>query len=341
MTTAGSIPPFEAAPPPVPRHNRADHFAKAILCDALSCASIGPPETEVEVVAAAQKIDVYATPDPIRAAERVKMGWLGELFTGASLFEPFSRTPNLSRIRRVIGKHHGWHHELERRAREAARARTGEGRNDDAEVEVVPFPRLVVISTGRPEAVLDKYGCRAIRPGWYEAVDGLEMSIIVLAELPRSRETLVLRLLGAGAVLTSALDDLAALPHDAWERSVSWPNLLKFGLASEEDAAVSEEGDDVSAEIRAWYETYEQKQQQLRAKERREAHDEGLRKGHDEGRAEEAARGVLTVLRVRGIAVSDDVRARITAERDVERLENWLERATLAASLEEVFGERG
>ena len=63
------------------------------------------------------------------------------------------------------------------------------------------------------------------------------------------------------------------------------------------------------------------------------------REGEIKGRAEEAARAVLTVLRVRGIAVPDDVRERILAEKDPTRLERWLETAILAASVGEVIDE--
>ena len=61
--------------------------------------------------------------------------------------------------------------------------------------------------------------------------------------------------------------------------------------------------------------------------------------GRDEGRAEEAARAVLTVLRVRGIPVPDAAREHILAEKDADRLERWHERAVLAASVDEVFDE--
>lgn len=61
--------------------------------------------------------------------------------------------------------------------------------------------------------------------------------------------------------------------------------------------------------------------------------------GRDEGRTEKAARDVLTVLRVRGIAVPDTARERVLAEKDEERLERWLEKAAVAASVDEVIGE--
>jgi hypothetical protein len=63
------------------------------------------------------------------------------------------------------------------------------------------------------------------------------------------------------------------------------------------------------------------------------------KKYYRQGRAEEAARAVLTALRVRGIAVPDVARDRILAEKDPAPLERWLERAILAASVGEVLDE--
>ncbi|HEX3131142.1 MAG TPA: hypothetical protein VH394_27650 [Thermoanaerobaculia bacterium] len=58
-----------------------------------------------------------------------------------------------------------------------------------------------------------------------------------------------------------------------------------------------------------------------------------------QGRAEEAARNLLIVLRVRGIAVPDSVRERILTQKDPEQLEQWLERAAVASSLAAVLDE--
>jgi len=46
---------------------------------------------------------------------------------------------------------------------------------------------------------------------------------------------------------------------------------------------------------------------------------------------------VLAVLRVRGIAVPDAARERILAQRDLEQLKRWLEKAIVASSIGEVF----
>ncbi|WP_438016711.1 hypothetical protein WMF18_38885 [Sorangium sp. So ce315] len=279
---------------------------------------------KVEVLAATQKIDVFSVPDPAREAERARMGLLGELAAEPSLFEPFHGTPSLRQVRRCLRKQLTWHHELERRARAAAGSAALDEDTEPQPQAAVDFPALVVIGRGRPETVLDAYRCEPVQPGVYHAVPGLVMRVIVLAELPRTRATLLLRLLGSGRVLREALADLAALPDDAWEKGIAAPLLVHFRLGTDEPT--TDEEDEVSAEIRAWFEEYKQT---LRA----EARTEGRR----EGRAEEAARAVLTALRVRGIAVPDAARERILAEKDPETLERWLERAVVAASVAEVL----
>jgi hypothetical protein len=56
-----------------------------------------------------------------------------------------------------------------------------------------------------------------------------------------------------------------------------------------------------------------------------------------QGRAEAAARAVLTVLRVRGITVPDAARERIVAQKDPDRLERWLEKSAVASSVSDVI----
>ncbi len=60
----------------------------------------------------------------------------------------------------------------------------------------------------------------------------------------------------------------------------------------------------------------------------------------EQAEAQTAARALLTVLRVRGIAVPDVERERILAQHDVTRIERWLEKAVLAVSLAEVLDEQ-
>ena len=325
-----------------------DQFTKELLGDALVRA--GDAETEVPVPSTPpQSIDVYCVPDPERDAERDRMGLLGELVVGPTMFEPFHGTPNLERVRACLRKQLTWHHHLELRAvaavREAARTAAKTVSEQESAEDVVreaaaentvsldlPLPTLVVVSPGQPKTVLRGYGCqrerdkrRKERAGLYLAPPELKLRIVVLAELPRTQETLLLRLAGSGRVLGQALDDLKALPDDAWEKSVAEPLLLHYQV--EVAASATNEEDTVSAEIQAWYEDYQRKQQELR--------EEALRQRS----AETQVQAVLTVLRVRGIAVPESARERILAEGDLERLERWHERAIVASSVGEVFDE--
>jgi hypothetical protein len=61
----------------------------------------------------------------------------------------------------------------------------------------------------------------------------------------------------------------------------------------------------------------------------------------EDARTEARAKAVLTVLRVRGVAVPATARKRILAENDLKKLERWLEEASVATSIEEVIGHRG
>lgn len=54
-------------------------------------------------------------------------------------------------------------------------------------------------------------------------------------------------------------------------------------------------------------------------------------------RLETQRKAILSVLSVRGLAVSDEAKTRISAERDMAALERWLVRAAIASSTDELF----
>jgi hypothetical protein len=323
-------------------YNLSDQFTKNLLRDGLSRASIA--ETEVEVLAATQRIDVYAVPDPAREAERADMGWLGELSAAPSIFETYRNTPSLRLGRQCLRKQLTWHHELERRASSGRAARSATAAapaQEDPDVQVtVPFPELVIVSPGRPETLLSAYGFQEVRPGLHRAVPGLATWVVVLAEVPRTRATLLLRLLGSGRILREALADLAALPADAWERGVTTPLLIHFRIGIEHQPASSPE-DDVSAEIRAWYEEYKQAEQRARLEARneglREGRNEGLREGRNEGVLAGERKVLLRQLRARFGELPAAALARIEAAGEVE-LDLWSDRVLAARTLEDVLG---
>lgn len=65
-----------------------------------------------------------------------------------------------------------------------------------------------------------------------------------------------------------------------------------------------------------------------------------MRRSWEDARTETQANALLTVLRVRGIPVPAAARRRILAEKDLQRLERWHEKAIVAASIKEAIGDR-
>ncbi|WP_437982258.1 hypothetical protein [Sorangium sp. So ce117] len=253
-----------------PMRSRFDAFGKSVLRETLGL--VGGADTQVEVIATSQTMDIWYVPDPARAALRAELGLLGELAAEPCQFEPFHDTPGPAELRGCVRKQLHWHHELERRAGGA-----------------VPFPRLCVLSSGRPATVLDAFGFDPVpgRPGLYRAAPGWRIDLVVIAELPRTRDTLLLRLLGARTVLRDAIRELVALPDDAWERGIALPWLirLRFETPTEPSARTAEdaEEEEIVTEVQQWF---EQLKQSLRDEARKEGLQEGRKEGLQEGRKE-------------------------------------------------------
>lgn len=102
--------------------------------------------------------------------------------------------------------------------------------------------------------------------GFWEGPPAAPLHVVVLRSLPRVRGTLLLRLMGRGATLQEAIQDLHALPEDAWERQVSMRLLVTFRFEIPQDSLEAEEMKTLR-EIKAMYAEWEQ---QIKAEARRE-----------------------------------------------------------------------
>jgi hypothetical protein len=114
--------------------------------------------------------------------------------------------------------------------------------------------------------------------------------IVVVAELARTRDTVLLRLLGSKRVRLLAIADLLALPEGAWEKALALPWLarLSFEVPDEVvDASESEEERELIMETREWFEQF---QQQLREQGRKQGQTQGQAQGQAQGRMQVLAR---------------------------------------------------
>lgn len=156
--------------------------------------------------------------------------------------------------------------------------------------------------------------------------------VVVLAELPRTRATLLLRLMGRDRVLREALADFHALPADAWERGFV-PRLLlqvrddlhRMGADAPESeelrmryAEIVENTDRMLANARAEGE----RRGEVRGEARGEAR--GVARGEAQGRAEALRDAVLAMCEVLDITV-DEARREVIARADGEALAAMLD----------------
>jgi hypothetical protein len=306
---------------------RFDHLAKQIGCEALGPS--GPTVAHDEITPETQHADLRHEPDPARKVERARLGLLGRIASVLCLIEIYGHAPGAEEFRACLAKHLAFWQQRSRKARAHNQQRRQKRQRPDA--FVAPF--LWIIAAGVPNAILTKLKLGPAR-GWPAGVyffgdDVLRVGIVVASQLPRDRSTLLVRLMAAGPLLAPAIEELRALPPTAHERAVAEQILLKLQHAlGQQPRRTPEEQEFIVTMYKTWEEG------------RAEARAEGRVKGRAEGRVETQANAVLTALRVRGIAVSEAARKRILAQKDLQRLKRWLEKAIVATSIREVIDDR-
>jgi hypothetical protein len=313
-----------------------DRFAKESLSGVLSEMS-GLVLAEREIATDPQGLDLWCEPNRRRLARLAPFGILRRIVTeGPCAFEFFHQAPSLEEVLASL--------------RKALVLRTP--------AMLPPRPKepwLWIIAGGCPTRVLPALGLGPA-PGWpagiYETLPGFRLRLVVARDLPRTLDTLILRVLGAGATLRRAARELHELgPAHPMARIVI-PILVKLHLEEREKPA--QDRDPLDQEfLMETQDLYEAWHQRVRAEGRNEGRAEGRNEGRNEGRAEGRnegrkegrkegcvegeTRALLLVLTTRGLTVSSEQEARIRACRDIDQLERWLKRASTATSTDEVL----
>jgi hypothetical protein len=150
------------------------------------------------------------------------------------------------------------------------------------------------------------------------------VGLVVLRELPRTRDTLLLRLMGAGSVLVEATAELLRLPEGAREREAAIPSLVAFRKRIIHDSTREEREFLMSTE--PLYDQWEM-----------EVKNQGRMEGRMEGLAEGQRVMLLDQLRTRFGLLPEAAVARIMAA-GVAELSRWGKRVLSAQTLEDVIG---
>lgn len=293
-----------------------DQLAKDLLENTL--APGGRVERQHEVRGEVQAVDVWFLPhaDPSHAAALAARGLLGRMAERPTLFEPFHKPPDVEALRDCVHKQLAIHRRRRREARSAG----------PPPVPSPPFPRLWIISAGNPETVIRAYDFQRMPdwpPGFLQRQEADALGLIVIPELPRTPETLILRLMGAGSIFDDALADLNRLPPDAWERQVAMPTVIVDHLKEIQNA--TEEVKESHMSTQSTYESWLNYQ-------RNEGRKLGLDEGLAQGRAEALRHAIRTVYESRLGPLPPPLSALLDATTEIAHLDAWLSRAVTCSA---------
>lgn len=182
-----------------------------------------------------------------------------------------------------------------------------------------------VLSPGRPEEAMADFELRPVPgwpPGFYCGARALHLWLVVIAELPETADTRLLRLLGASKTRRKALQEINALPADDPQRQPLLEILVEVRYLLRHVEEQDTEEQEFMTQLRQQFEQY-------KADLRREATQAGVKQGK--------AEALLAILAARGIVVNDVVREKILTCRDQAMLDRWLVLAVTATSTDEII----
>ncbi|MFN6538206.1 MAG: hypothetical protein RM021_017915 [Nostoc sp. EkiNYC01] len=181
-----------------------DQFAKEFLEELLK--PLGEVKAPREVKGEVRQIDVWFAPVLPTTADALPLGLLGLFAATPALFEPFRNPATVTEICNCILKLLELRGELQREA----------NRNQERLLEK-KLPKLWIITPTVSESIIRGFRGILDEENWgsgvYFLADHLRTAIVAIHQLPRTEETLWLRLLGRGRVQEQAIDELQKLPR--------------------------------------------------------------------------------------------------------------------------------
>ncbi|MFB2937970.1 hypothetical protein ACE1B6_22205 [Aerosakkonemataceae cyanobacterium BLCC-F154] len=181
-----------------------DRFAKDYLKELLT--PLGEVETSRDVPGEVREIDVWFTPYPSeQRGDATVLGLLGKLATTPSIFEPFRNAVSPNQIRGCMGKLYDIHANLLRQRQ-----------RENSRLEEADLPWLWILSPTVSANILNGCNAKQDENNWPQGVyflgEILKTAIVVIHQLPRTPETLWLRMLGKGNVQKQAINEIGKLP---------------------------------------------------------------------------------------------------------------------------------
>jgi len=185
-----------------------DQFAKEYLKELLS--PLGSVTVSRKIPAEVREVDVLFVPEErnessLRTLGVFALGILGKIVENSAIIEPFRNPVTTDEICSCIGKLFDFDAECNRLA-------------NREEKPLIPSDRarLWILSPTLSKPILDSFGANleleSFGEGVYRLPPAFRTTIVVIHQLPRTPETLWLRLLGKGNVQKTAIAEFKSLP---------------------------------------------------------------------------------------------------------------------------------
>lgn len=182
-----------------------DQFAKQYLKELLT--PLGNVETSRDIAGEVRQLDVLFSPKAEPEVEATALGILGQIAAKPAVFEPFRSPVQPGEIRSCLGKLFDLHAEFERIAA-----------RENTRIAEADLPQLWILSPTVSDPLLAGFRALSDPENWVNGVyflgPSLKAAIVVIHQLPRTPETLWLRVLGKGNVQKQAVAELRELPSD-------------------------------------------------------------------------------------------------------------------------------
>jgi hypothetical protein len=246
-----------------------DSFAKECMQSLL--ADFGDVEVEKPLIGEVRTVDIVFHPRSDAIADRQMLGLLGRMVAKPSLLEPFRNAVPEWEIRNCREKLFQLEGELRRRVK-ARKQRLKQSNR--------PF-MWILSPTMSPQ--LQQEFCVKPKRGWGEGIYFLpnpdRTAVVALHQLPRTPDTLWLRLLGRGNVQDEAIAELLALPSAYPYRQETMRHLamLRIHLQARQNRTK-----DIQEAVMSLSSVYAKWEQETLAKIRQETLAEGRQEGRQE-----------------------------------------------------------
>jgi len=228
-----------------------DQLAKEFLKEFLT--PLGRAERSLEVPGESKFVDVWFEPSRQATVDPRSLGLLGRIATTPCLIEPFHNPPTRTEVRTSLLKLF-WVHEDQRR----------EANRQESRILEEELPKLWILAADASKPVLNDFSAvpnEQWLPGIYFLANALKTAIVAINQLPKTEDTLWLRILGRDETQRQAIAEVLVLPTNDPRRSKTLQMLTAWKVTIEMAGPQTSEDEQLLMTLSQAYLEWEQETQ--------------------------------------------------------------------------------